>query len=137
MLVRLVQQYESALRADLQQFYGIDLDRAMMGEHSPIQVAACAVGLQPGSRVLAAIEPDTKWTQTDQLLASLLNHLRWLMYSLSGGKGVEPDFIGTKAMQKKNGKSRKADAMAMPVDELMKQLNKPRKGVKNGRPGNR
>lgn len=136
MLAELVRKHESALRADLQQYYGIDLDRAMSGEHSPVQVAACACGLQPGSRVLTAIDPDFAWTLTDQLLALQVNHMRWLMYSLGGGKGKEPENIGTSRMKKKKNQ-KKLDAQVMTVDALMAELKKPRKAVRNGRPGNR
>lgn len=134
MLARLIHDHESALRADLQQFYGIDLDRARDGEHSPVQVAACACGLKPGARVLTAIDADYEWTLTDQLLATLVNHLRWLMYVLGGSKGVEPEFIGTSRMRKKNNsRTRKLETRAMTVDALMKELSKPRKGVKHGK----
>lgn len=115
------------MRADLQQFYGIDLDRAIAGEHSPVQVAACVEKLPHGSRVLAEIEPDSAWTITDVLLATLVNHFRFFVHAMSGGKGTPPELIGPAWLRDK-GKARKADAMAMPIEKLLETLSMPRRG---------
>ena len=103
----------------------------MAGEHSPVQVAACAANLPHGSAVLREIDPDSEWTIGDVLDALLLNHIRMLAYALGGGKGEKPETIGPSWMRGK-AEERKADAMVMTVDQLMEELSRPRKGVENG-----
>ena len=113
----------------MQEYYAIDIDRR--DEHSPIHVAACAVGLgaRPGSRVLTEFDADNRWTLTDQLIAMNVTTLRWLCYWLGGCKGVEPEPIAPERVRNANKGKKKAEAMAMPIDELMSLLSKPRKGV--------
>ena len=120
------------MRADLQQYYGIDLDRAArLGEHLPTHVADCAAMLPQGSRVLLAINKDTAWSLTDTLLAMNLNFWRELLWVLGRRKGAEPERIGPSWMRKKQS-VRKVDAMAMTVDELLEILSKPRRGANSG-----
>lgn len=103
----------------------------MAGEHSPVQVAACAANLPHGSAVLREIDPDSEWTIGDVLGAMLVNHMRMLAYSLGGAKGEKPAVVGPSWMRGKADK-RQAEAMAMTVDELMEELSRPRRGVDNG-----
>ena len=119
------------MRADLQQFYGIDLDHAMRGEHTPLHIACLIEMLPPKSRVLHKQNPDSYWDLTDILLATLINHFRMFMWSMGGAKGAEPETIGASFM-KKNKPTRKLEASVMPIDELLKELSKPRKGENDG-----
>lgn len=120
--------YEVAARADLQQFYGIDLDHAKRGDHTPLHIAALMEKLPPKSRVLYEINHDSYWELNDILAATMINHFRMFMWSMGGGKGAKPDNIGASFM-KRESPARKLDAMVMPIDELIAELSKPRKGV--------
>lgn len=115
------------LRADLQQYYGIDLDDAMAGAHSARHVAALLAQLPPDCRVARAEDPDAAWTLTDSLLATVANALHTLMWGMSDPKkrGQRPAPIGPSWMRGK--RTRTLDARAMPVDELMQELTKPRR----------
>ena len=85
-----------------------------------------------GSRVLYELNPDSFWTLENILQATLINDLRWFAYVLGGSKGAEPERIGASWMKKPKN-TRNMDAMAMPIDELMERLARPRKGVNDGR----
>lgn len=115
----------------MQQFYGIDIDHAMNGAHTPIHIAALVEKLPPKSRVLFELDKDSYWDLPDILMATLINHFRLFVWSLGGAKGAEPERIGPSWMKKK-ANSKKLEAMAMPIDSLLEELSKPRKGVKNG-----
>lgn len=114
----------------MQHFYGIDLDRAMAGEHSAGHVAALAYHLPNGSILKGAIDPDAGWSRNDILAAMLVNDLNALIYGLSDRKsrGPEPSRVGPSWMTKGNKHTRKMEARAMSVEKLMETLNKPRRG---------
>ena len=119
--------HEDELRADLQQFYGIDLDAAMSGGHSPIHIAALFVQLPQDSRIARAIDPDNRWTLTDVLLATIANALHGLIWGLGDERrrGRRPEPIGPTWMTK--GRMRSLPARVLPVSELMRELAKPRR----------
>lgn len=116
-----------ALRADLQQFYGVDIDHAASGAHGAAHVAALAAELPPDARVRVAYDKDAMWTLTDVLLAALLNNLRGLLWGLGNERrrGPEPKPIGPSWMTK--GSTRTLDARVLSIDELMEELSKPRR----------
>ena len=118
---------EGALRADLQQHYGIDLDGAVDGAHTARHVAALVVNLPRNSRLAVAENPDMAWSLTDVLLAALINSFRGFVWGMSDPKrrGNKPDLIGPSWMTK--GKTRSLPARVLPIEELMKELNKPRR----------
>lgn len=115
---------EDALRADLQRFYGIDLDAAMRGEHSAAHVAALVAYLPSDCALRRKDDPDAAWTLRDILLASILNSLNMLIYGMGDKKhrGRKPSLVGPDYMTKKKLPSR-----VMSVDELMRELSKPRR----------
>ena len=119
--------HEEQLRADLQQYYGIDLDHAMSGIHTAHHIACLMMQLPSDARIRTAGNLDNQWTLTDVLLASILNSLNGLIYGMSDAKkrGQRPELIGPSWMQSKRMKS--IPARAMPVDELISILNQPRK----------
>lgn len=129
-LVHEAAEHEDELRADLQHYYGIDLDHAMAGEHSAGHVAALAFNLPPGSCLKAAIDPDAGWTRTDMLLAMLVNLFNALNYGMSDRKkrGPEPKRVGPSWMTKGDEHKRNIAKRALPVDRLMEILSLPRRG---------
>jgi hypothetical protein len=113
---------ESAVRADLQRYYGIDLDHAMAGEHSAGHVAALMAHLPSDSSVRRSESPDAAWSLEASMLALLYNLLTAVIYGLGGKKGKLPEQVGPSWMKPEP----KAPARAMTIDELMEQLAKPR-----------
>ena len=97
----------------------------MAGEHAPVHVAALVSQLPQDARVRVADDPDAEWTLTAVLLASLLNALRGLMWGMSDKRrrGPQPKPVGPSWMTGR----RNIAARAMPVDELVAELSKPRR----------
>lgn len=129
-LVSLVAEYtahEDELRADLQETYGIDIDRAIAGEHTARHIAALVVQLPPNARCRVAANRDNVWTLSDVVNVSTLNALRVFMWSFGDPKkrGQMPQVIGPKWMVDAN--KRTLPARALPVDELMEVLSRPRR----------
>lgn len=116
------------LEADLQQYYGVDLEAAMCGAHSARHVAVLASQLPPDSRLAASEDADARWTLTDTLLAVLANDLRiWIWaHGDPRRRGSRPKPIGPSWMTD-SGESRKAEAQVMTIDALMRELNKTRR----------
>ena len=115
--------HEDALRADLQRYYGIDLDAAMAGEHSAGHIGALIAYLPSDCAMRRELDEDAAWTLRDILLASILNSLNMLIYGMGDKKhrGRRPQMVGPSYMVRK-----KLPARVMSVDDLMRELNKPR-----------
>lgn len=113
------------MRADLQRVYGIDLDKAMAGEHSAGHVAALVAHLPSDASLYRARDKDAAWTLDATLLAAILNSLNALIYGMSDARkrGKPPERVGPSKM-----KGGKAPARAMTIDKLMAELSKPRRG---------
>ena len=126
-LASVIADNESMLRADLQQFFSIDLDRAMDGEHSANHIAQLIECMPQESRLSHSVNKDTQWSLTDVLLAVLINNFRMFVYGMSDPKkrGQKPELIGPSWMttQKKT-----LPARVLPINELLAELNKPRRG---------
>lgn len=60
-------RYRTELRADLQRFFHLDIDR-VGADFSIWQAAACVACLPMGSSLLQAIDPKLQYTTTDFLL---------------------------------------------------------------------
>ena len=120
--------HESKLRADLQQYYGVDLDHAMSGEHSAYHIACLVENLPHDARIRCAEDADSQWTLNDVLLASVLNSLNGLIYGMSDKRkrGRKPEMVGPSWMTKNNSK-RSLPARVLPVDELNRILSLPRR----------
>lgn len=103
----MLRDYPNELRADLQRYYGINLDDVYGGSVSLRHAAAISVCLPNGSRTLAKIDPKSQFGYTEWLLLGILNSLR--------EEPVDP------FEEKKT--------VAMTVDEYERILSLPRKGV--------
>ena len=118
------------MRADLQQYYGINLDDALGGACSIVHLAALVENLPQTARIFAESHEDEVWTLEAILLADVRNHLAMILWAIGGGKNKpKPTMIGPSWMRKDN--TRKLDAQVMTVEELMTELAKPR-GGENG-----
>lgn len=89
--------YPDELRADIQQFYHLDIDDFNLdGAETtrPIhRLAALTSQLPPESRVARAAHPELRWETSDYLLRQIEFQIRALMWSLGGGKGEKPQLI--------------------------------------------
>ena len=115
--------HEDALRADLQRYYGIDLDAAMRGGHSAAHVAALVAYLPSDCSMRRDMDADAAWTLRDILLASILNSLNMLIYGMGDKRhrGKKPQMVGPDYMTKK-----KLPARVMSAEQLMEILSRPR-----------
>ena len=121
--------HEDELRADLQQFYNIDLDHAMDGAHSASHCAALVAPLPAGARLRVSEDADERWTLDASMLAAILNSLNSLIYMFGAKKGDKrPPLVGPSWMTSRSGE-RKVDAMVMTIDQLKAELAKPRRAV--------
>lgn len=117
----------SAVRADFQQFYGLNIDN-MGSEFSTAHAADLLVELPDNSRVkMMEQESGGVWT-FDRMLAATcadaLNLLVW-MQTKDGRKGRNrPKSI----LPARRPKSRQLDSCAMTIDELDEILHRPRGG---------
>lgn len=121
-LARALDDDEGAVRADLQRYYGIDLDHAMAGAHSAGHVAALIAHLPSDSAVRRSKSEDAAWTLEASMLALTYNLLTAVIHALGGKKGKLPEQVGPSWMKTEP----KAPARAMTIDELMAELSKPR-----------
>lgn len=118
--------HESKIRADLQQYYGIDLDHARRGEHSAHHIACLVVELPSNARTRIAESKDAIWTFEAAVMASVFNAINSIAYGLSDSKkrGNPPELLGPSWISRKNKNT--LPAQVMPASELMEILNKPR-----------
>lgn len=126
MLAAALVDTEDELRADLQQHYGIDLDHAMAGKHTPNHLGALIRFLPSNSNLAQSHNQDASWTRMETIQASLLNNLRGLIWGLSDKKtrGPEPTPLGPSWLTA--AKVRSLPTRTLPIDELLEQLERPR-----------
>lgn len=120
--------HEDELRADLQQYYGVDIDRAMAGEHSAQHVSALVTQLPSDARLRHVDDDDREWDLDRTLLAALLNCFNALLYGMSDKRkrGRRPQLVGPSYMTGDRD-GRKLDAQVMTVDELNEILSMARR----------
>mgnify|MGYP006992119066 CR=1 FL=1 len=125
-LVTAWRTYPNELRADLQRYYGIDIDHAMQGEHSAEHLAALVSCLPSDAALCVAVKPDAAWTREAVILAELRNMFASYIYGMSDKRkrGNPPKPIGPSWMTKKAMRS--LEARLLTIDELMAELQKPR-----------
>ena len=124
--------HDDELRADLQRVYGIDLDHAMAGMHTAGHVASLVTCLPSDSMLAQAVDPDAEWTLEACLLADVSNLLAGLIWGMGDprrrGRPRKP--IGPSWMTK--GSDRALDARVLDIEDLMRELGKPRRGAADG-----
>ena len=115
------------MRADLQQHYGIDLDRAIGGEHTAHHVACLVAQLPQQARLVALVDRDAQWTLGDIMAAALLNNFRLFCWAMSDPRkrGAKPEPVGPSWMTEQHKRS--LPAQVMPIDKLLEELGKPRR----------
>lgn len=102
------------MRADLQQYYGINLDDMYAGKVSVRHVCALCACLQPGSRVMGKLNVELTYSVTESLLFGLLNK------DLDKKNRIDPYAHIKKTNEKPKSRT---------VDEIAEILAKPRRAV--------
>ena len=110
----------------MQRYYGIDLDRAMNGEHSPHHIAQLVSCLPAGAQLRIAFDEDAKWSAESTLLAFISNQISMWMWGMSdkAKRGAKPELIGPSWMRSKKSK---LETQVMSVSQLMAELSKERR----------
>lgn len=72
-----IAEHPAETRADLQRYYGLNLDR-LGRDFGSFHAGACLACLPPGSALMARIDEATSWTATD--------HILWVIYQALVGK---------------------------------------------------
>lgn len=117
--------HESALRADFQRFYGLNLD-GLGDEYTVEHAGALFEHLPKESATVKEIDPSQEWGPVEYLLARIEYDLRCLAY---GGKGPRPKPMKTPAdcakrkahgpKASKHEMSKVADALGIPEERRL------------------
>lgn len=74
LLALAIKRHPAQVRADLQRFYGLNLDR-MGAEFSAYHAADCLACLPHGSAFREAVDPSTVWTDAEYFLHGIVQML--------------------------------------------------------------
>ena len=119
-------RHEDELRADFQQFYGIDLDAAVDGAHTARHCGALVAQMPAGARIRVCESDDERWSMESSMLALVANEINALIYMFGAKKGDrKPPLIGPSWMT--NDRAGKVQAQVMTIDQLRAELAKPRR----------
>lgn len=104
----------------MQRFYGIDLDHAIQGEHTPHHIAELVRFLPKESALVSSVDEDRGWNLESTLTAMLLNSFNLFIWGMSDKKrcGMKPESVLPPSMKKK----KTLTAQAMTIDELKRVL---------------
>lgn len=122
-----LREHPCEVAADIQQYYGIDVERARFDGHSAWHMSVLIAQLPQDCRVRKAIDADMQWTLENVLLAAVVNNQRMYAWGRSdpAKRGPAPKPIGPSYMTA--GATRTLPARALPVSQLMEELSKPRR----------
>ena len=82
LLVQLTDESGDEMRADFQQYYGLNLDD-MGSEYSYIHAATLLTQLPKTSRIASKRNPDNEWDEQTRILAHLEYDVRRLAWSMT------------------------------------------------------
>lgn len=104
MLADALENHPTALRADFQRFYGLNLD-GMGADYTVEHAAALAACLPRESATMREKRPELEWGETEYLLALIEYDIRCMSWD---GKGSRPKPMDTPADAMKTRKARPA-----------------------------
>lgn len=97
-LARAEVEHPAQLRADLQQYYGLNID-GMGSEYSYNHAAALVANLPRSSRIAAIENAACEWADNDYLLYTIEYTLRVISWQIGGCKGRAPEPLPTPSEQ--------------------------------------
>lgn len=80
-----MRRYPDELRADFQQFYGLNLDR-MGADYTRLHAAALCVQLPRESRIVRAMDPSAAWGDSEYIARATEHTLRVIAWQNGGGR---------------------------------------------------
>ncbi len=117
-LAPLLVESAGALRADIQQYYGLDSDELIRsGEFGRLRTLA--EQLPAGSRTMAALDPRTGWGTSDWLLALVADQLAFMRYEQRGARGKKPKQVDRPKEPKPRPARRQLNMTGMEVRSLL------------------
>lgn len=118
------------MRADFQQYYGLDLDK-MGGDYSIRHAACLAAHLPKDSRTFVAVNPLCEYASTTNRLLAMIEyhaHAGWWVHTEDARRGRNaPQFVAAA----ETGEPKKTQGESLFIDEYMEILAKPRKEVQH------
>lgn len=124
-------EHPDALRADFQQYYGLDID-GMGRSFSTLHAAALLTGLPAGARTWAAYSEDGSggWSRDQVLLGVIADAVNLVAWSKT--KDAQHNRNKPRSVLPNSHRDRKVVGMAMTADELMETINRIRGEVADG-----
>lgn len=122
----MMSNYPQELRADFQQFFGLDIEE-IGKSYSLVHACELAAMLPEGSRVLRKIEPALSWDIKDHLLTRLINDFELFMWALGGGESegnLRPTPIQPPKSKYEQSQSKFASMSADEFDAYVKRVRK-------------
>lgn len=119
--------YPAELRADMQQYYGLNIDR-MGRDYTVVHAADLAAMLPSNSRTYIAIDPENAWTLEAQLSAAVANAARdlvWLEADAKRRRSNRPRPIGPKPPPN-------PDVESIDADDYLEELERLREEALDG-----
>ena len=114
-----------SLRADIQRFYGLDIDE--VGRSIRVRRAAdLAAHLPAEACVWRVLDPRMEWTVTDWLLASIADNTNWLGWTKTKAAMRGMKWKGRIPRPGDNRHATQSDAVAVDVDTLRRMMDMPR-----------
>lgn len=108
------------------EYYNADLeDMALAGDFK--RMAMLTRQLPPQSRTLTRLEPRARWDEHAYLLALIADHLSFLRYEQSGGKGKRP-----KPLDRPEGREPEREHLAVDDGRIQDLLFASREGACDG-----
>jgi len=87
-------KHPAQLRADIQQYYGLNLD-GMGSAYSYEHAAALVANLPRSSRIASILNEANEWADNEYILRSIDYTLRLISWQIGGGKGRAPEPLPT------------------------------------------
>lgn len=122
MLAWVMHNHPGELRADLQRFYHLNLDR-MGTEYRPRHVAEIIPHFPPESSLVRAIKPGAAWDFKEHLLVAILDN--WNLWLWANSRDGEKNRNRPRPIPRPGEKKQ----VALPVNELERLLALPRKAL--------
>ncbi|WP_139652775.1 DUF5361 domain-containing protein [Raoultibacter phocaeensis] len=129
LLARMLDEYPVHVRADMQQYYGLNIER--MGIDYSMRHAADLIAMLPSkSRTFRAIDARYEWDMNEYLLAEAVDSLHMMVWANS--KDAQKNRNRPKPLPRPGSGSPSRETIGLDAEEYAVELMKPRKEVGYG-----